>query len=153
MNIQVNTSAPVQTLPKADSAAKAAPEKQTIAESPTLNTEDQLRLQMKHQQTKNIIVGVSTITGMMAGAGTMLASRSTTGMMVGMGIMGLGLMSGRIADGKDVGSGVVAYVGGAAAIGVGAAVGFVTKKPLIGGLAAGAAVLGVVALSKSLEGK
>ena len=67
--------------------------------------------------------------------------------------MGLGLMSGRIASGKDIGSGLTAYVGGAAALGVGAAVGVITKKPLVGGLVTGAAVLGVIALSKSLEEK
>ena len=153
MNIAVTSSAAIQSLPQVDSTAKAAPEKQTVAGSPTLNSDDQLRLQIKHDRTKNMIVGISTITGMVAGAGTMLASRSTTGMMVGMGIMGLGLMSGRIANGKDVGSGVVAYAGGAAAIGIGSAVGFVTKQPLIGGLAAGAAEMGVLALSKSLEAK
>lgn len=153
MNFKVNAPSAVQTPPQTSATKTQATASQTVVEAGKLSTQDQLDLQLKHEKTKNMIVGIATIGGMLGGAGTMLTARSTSGMLVGMGIMGLGLMSGRIANGKDVASGTVAFVGAGAAIGIGTAVGAVTKKPLVGGIVAGAAIMGVLALSKSLEEK
>ncbi|MEZ0368534.1 MAG: hypothetical protein ACAI44_05525 [Candidatus Sericytochromatia bacterium] len=150
-NLSVNTS--IQTQPvqsaapaKAQSAPAAADNKPQV-----LLSEDQLMLQHKQSNIKNAVVGIATIGGMLGGAGTMLMAKSTTGMAVGMGIMGLGLLSGRIANGKDIGSGAVAFVGAGASLGIGVAIGAAIKQPLVGAAIAGAGILGTLALSKALK--
>ncbi|PIQ28538.1 hypothetical protein COW36_12810 [bacterium (Candidatus Blackallbacteria) CG17_big_fil_post_rev_8_21_14_2_50_48_46] len=148
-NLSISQQTTVQPLP-VQTAAKPVPQP-APHEAVTQSNLDALDLQMQHKKTKDLLVGLGTIGGLLGGGYTMLASKSVTGMAVGMGIMGSGLMLSRIVDGKDIGSGAVAFVGGGASIGVGLAVGAITKKPLLGALATGAAVVGVLAISKALK--
>lgn len=146
---------PIQNLPvtaaaKAQSQSAPSPKSEPAAQTQDFSY-DQLRLQAKRNDTKNLIVGISTIGGLAGGCLTMLAAKTTTGRLIGMGIMGAGLMSGRIAEGKNIGEGAVAFVGAGASIGIGAAVGYATKQPLLGAAVTGVAILGTLALSRSLK--
>lgn len=140
---------PIQTAtkPQAKAAAQSAAQPITMADADQLSLS---KMQRDHK-IKNAVVGISTIGGLAGGAGMMLMSKSTTGMMIGMGIMGAGLLSGRIAEGKNIGEGAVAFLGAGASIGIGAAVGKLSGQPLVGGVVAGACILGTLALSRSLK--
>lgn len=108
--------------------------------------EEAMAKQAKNEKVRNIIGGVTAIAGLTIGPGIMLASRSTKGALIGMGVTGALLVTHKamMDGGKGAASGAIAFGGSALAVGAGAAAGFMVSKAMgsTAGLIVGAAISG-----------